>query len=476
MSILQNVFRTAYNVTKVSKVKLNILTNKQTFSVLRCMTVFSKNKNTVAKQLAPSTRNLCSDVSTDQQICNIGTIGHVDHGKTTLTAAITKVLSEEYNNCKYVPFDQIDKAPEEKARGITINIAHVGYSTKLRRYAHTDCPGHSDFIKNMISGASQMDGAILVVAADDGCMPQTKEHLFLAKQLNVKHIVVFINKADLVDDELLDLVEIEVRELLSALGFDGLATPVVRGSALLALKGEKSKFGVPCIMELMDTIDSYVPTPTRDYTAPFLLPIDNVINVPGRGTVVVGTLKRGIIKKKSPADLLGFNQETRTSVGDIQIFQKSVPQALAGENIGVLLRNVKYGNVFRGMILCQKDSVVSTNHFEAQMFLIETSEGGRHRPLPASGHCTPIYSSTWSVQCRFDLMLDEGNNMLMPGEQCSTKLTLIKRMPMMIGQTFTVREGRNTVATGIITKLLKPLVVDKRKLNLLVLPGLKSKQ
>ncbi|CAG5089126.1 Similar to Tufm: Elongation factor Tu, partial [Cotesia congregata] len=349
----------------------------------------------------------------------------------------------EFKNCKYVPFDQIDKAPEEKARGITINIAHVGYSTKLRRYAHTDCPGHSDFIKNMISGASQMDGAILVVAADDGTMPQTREHLFLAKQLNIKHI------ADLVDDELLDLVEIEVRELLTDLGFDGISAPVIRGSALLGLNGDNSKFGVPAIKDLLDAVDNYVPTPKRDYESPFLLPIDNVISVPGRGTVVVGTIKRGIIKKNAPADLLGFDEQTRTTVGDIQIFQKSVPQALAGENVGILLRSVKYNNVFRGMMLCQRDSLPSTNHFEAQI-------------------------STWSVQCRYDLMLGQGNNMLMPGEQCSTKLTLIKRMPMMVGQTFTVREGRNTIATGQITKLLKPLIVDKRKLNQVVVPGLNN--
>ncbi|KAG8041320.1 hypothetical protein G9C98_002308 [Cotesia typhae] len=473
MSVLRNIFRPVYSAVKISAFNLNNI-NKKTFSVLRVFTEFSKLENKKINQPSIShTRNFSSEVNAEQ-ICNIGTIGHVDHGKTTLTAAITKVLSEEFKNCKYVPFDQIDKAPEEKARGITINIAHVGYSTKLRRYAHTDCPGHSDFIKNMISGASQMDGAILVVAADDGTMPQTREHLFLAKQLNIKHIVVFINKADLVDDELLDLVEIEVRELLTDLGFDGISAPVIRGSALLGLNDDNSKLGVPAIKDLLDAVDNYVPTPKRDYDSPFLLPIDNVISVPGRGTVVVGTIKRGIIKKNAPADLLGFDEQTRTTVGDIQIFQKSVPQALAGENVGILLRSVKFNNVFRGMMLCQKDSLLSTNHFEAQMFLIETAEGGRHRPLPASGHCSPIYSSTWSVQCRFDLMLGQGNNMLMPGEQCSTKLTLIKRMPMMVGQTFTVREGRNTVATGQITKLLKPLIVDKRKLNQVVVPGLNN--
>ncbi|XP_015124303.1 uncharacterized protein LOC107046239 [Diachasma alloeum] len=423
----------------------------------------------------PSRRYFSSkEKNAGEEICNIGTIGHVDHGKTTLTAAITKVLSEELKTCKYVPFDEIDRAPEEKARGITINIAHVGYSTKLRRYAHTDCPGHADFIKNMISGASQMDGAILVVASDDGTMPQTREHLYLAKQLGVNHIVVFINKADLVDEELLDLVEIEVRELLTNTGFDGCATPVVRGSALSALNSEKSHYGVDSIKRLMDAVDNYVPTPVRDYKSPFLLPIDNIFNVPGRGTVVVGTLKRGIIKKNDSADLLGFNNDAKTSISDIQIFKKSVPQAMAGENIGVLLRGIKYQNICRGMMLCQKNSLVSSNHFEAQLYLLDTSEGGRHRPLPANGHCTPIYSATWTVQCRFDLKLDGNTKMLMPGEQCATNLTLVKRMPIIEGQSFTIRENRSTVATGIITKALKSIQIDKRKLNLIVVPGIKQ--
>ncbi|XP_011313300.1 elongation factor Tu, mitochondrial-like [Fopius arisanus] len=427
----------------------------------------------IGKSKVPSTIRYCSSQGNLQEnICNIGTIGHVDHGKTTLTAAITKVLSEELKSCKYVPFDEIDKAPEEKARGITINIAHVGYSTKLRRYAHTDCPGHADFIKNMISGASQMDGAILLVAADDGTMPQTREHLYLAKQLGVNHIVVFINKADLVDDELLDLVEIEIRELLTNIGFDGCASPVVRGSALAALNGESH--GVQSVKRLMDAVDNYVPTPIRDYQSPFLLPIDNVFNVPGRGTVVVGTLKRGIMRKNDGADLLGFNNDTKTSISDIQIFRKSVPQALAGENIGVLLRSIKYQNVCRGMMLCQRNSLVSSNHFEAQLYLLDSSEGGRHRPLPANGHCTPIYSGTWTVQCRFDFQLEGESKMLMPGEQCATNLTLVKKMPIVEGQSFTIRENRSTIATGIITKALKPLNIDKKRLNLIVIPSMKQ--
>ncbi|KAK0173355.1 hypothetical protein PV328_006568 [Microctonus aethiopoides] len=478
MSVLRNTFRTISRVCKTSKIHLNG-SQIRLFSLLYHTKLFQKRQSVAAKlYLATSTgHNFSSrtDQNEDEEkICNIGTIGHVDHGKTTLTAAITKVIAEEFKTCKYVSFDEIDKAPEEKARGITINIAHVGYSTKLRRYAHTDCPGHADFIKNMMSGASQMDGAILLVAADDGPMPQTREHLLLAKQLGVKYIVVFINKADVVDEELLDLVEIEVRELLTEFEYDGLETPCIRGSALLALKGDQSEYGVPSIIRLMNAVDSFIPIPERDYKSPFLLPIDNIMNIPGRGTVVVGTLKRGIMKKNAPADLLGFDNDTRTSVSDIQIFRKSVPQAVAGENIGVLLRGVKYTSVFRGMMLCQKDSLQSSNHFEAQMYLMHTDEGGRRRPLPAFGHCTPVYSATWSVQCRFDLMLEDDSGMLMPGEQCKTKLSLVRRMPMVIGQSFTIREGRNTIATGIVTKILKPLLINKRKLNELIVPGLKK--
>ncbi|XP_043274347.1 elongation factor Tu-like [Venturia canescens] len=405
-------------------------------------------------------------------ICSIGTIGHVDHGKTTLTAAITKYLSEKYKNCNYVSYDQIDKAPEEKARGITINIAHVGYATKYRRYAHTDCPGHADFIKNMICGASQMDGAILLVAADDGPMPQTKEHLLLAKQIGIKHIVVYINKADLADDELLELVEIEVREILSNFGFDGCSTPIVIGSATMALNGDTSKYGLPSIERLLDAVDQHIPTPTRDYDSPFLMPIDNSFTVPGRGTVVVGTVKRGTMRKNANADLLGFDTDARTTISDLQIFQKSVPQALAGENVGVLLRGIKSTDVYRGMLLCAKNSLVTSNHFEAEMYLLETADGGRHRPLQRSGWCIPIYSETWCVQCRFDFILPPGTNMLMPGEHATTRLTLIRRMPVLVGQSFTVRDMKRTVATGIITKILPSLTVDKQRMNLVVVPDL----
>lgn len=405
-------------------------------------------------------------------VCNVGTIGHVDHGKTTLTAAITKYLSELNQNCKYVSYDEIDKAPEEKARGITINIAHVGYATEKRRYAHTDCPGHADFIKNMISGASQMDCAILIVAADDGPMPQTMEHLLLAKQIGIKYLVVYINKADVADSEMLDLVEIEVRELLENYGFDSENTPFIRGSARLALNGETSEFGVPSVKNLLNALDSYLPDPSRDYTSPFVLPVDNVFNVPGRGTVVVGTIKQGTMKKNMHCHLLGFDEKFKTSVSDIQIFQNSVPEAKAGENVGILIRNVKHTCVRKGMLLCPLNTLNISNHFEAQMYLLSQGEGGRTKPVPRNGYCTQLYCSTWSIYGRFDLLLPEGTNMLMPGEQTTMRLTLLDKMPIIVGQNFTVREHRTTVATGRITKVMESLFFDKKKMNKLVIPGI----
>ncbi|XP_043475773.1 elongation factor Tu-like [Leptopilina heterotoma] len=417
-------------------------------------------------------RRLFSTVSESEDlVCNVGTIGHVDHGKTTLTAAITKYLSEINKDCKYVSYDEIDKAPEEKARGITINIAHVGYSTEKRRYAHTDCPGHADFIKNMISGASQMDGAILIVAADDGPMPQTKEHLLLAKQIGIKYIVVYVNKADVSDDEMMDLVEIEVRELLSNYGFDSDNTPFIRGSALLALKGDTSEYGVPSVKNLLNAMDDYLPNPTRDYTSPFVLPVDNFFNVPGRGTVVVGTIKQGIMQKNMHCHLLGFDEKIKTSVADIQVFQKSIPMAKAGENVGVLIRGVKHNAVRKGMILCLINTLTISNHYEAQMYLMSTQEGGRTKPIPVNGFCTQVYCSTWSIYGRFDLILPGGSQILMPGEHATTRITFLDKMPVMVGQNFTVREQKRTIATGRITKVMDSLHVDKKKINRVIIPG-----
>lgn len=400
--------------------------------------------------------------ATEKEHINVGTIGHVDHGKTTLTAAITRVLSAQQSDTKFVSYEEIDKAPEEKARGITINAAHIGYSTKKRHYAHTDCPGHADFIKNMISGASQMDGAILVVAATDGQMPQTREHLLLAKQVGVEKIVVFVNKADQVDNDVLELVELEVRELLTDFGFDGDATPFVYGSALLALKGDKSEIGEQSIQKLLDVIDEYIPAPQRDLTSPFLVPIDNAFTVPGRGTVVVGTIKRGVIVRNAEAELLGFDEKIKTTISDLQVFKKSVPEAIAGDHIGALIRNVKISDVQRGMLLCASGSEKISNSFEASMYLLSKGEGGRSKPL-TSGYIQQMFSRTWNIPCRIDLV--GGQEMMMPGDHGAIRLTIFKKMVMNLSQPFTVREQGMTVATGIITKVLPPVNLPLNKLS-----------
>ncbi|XP_066142649.1 elongation factor Tu-like [Euwallacea fornicatus] len=395
---------------------------------------------------------------------NVGTIGHVDHGKTTLTAAITRYLERD-GLAKYVSYEEIDRAPEEKARGITINACHVGYCTKTRDYAHTDCPGHADYIKNMISGASQMDGAVLVVAATDGPMPQTREHLLLAKQVGVMKIVVYINKVDLVDEEIVELVDLEIRELLEDFGFDGEGAPIILGSALQALEGKDTDIGTRSIQKLLDALDSYIPPPQQDVTSPFMLPIDNALSVPGRGTVVVGTLSRGVLKKGAEADLLGFDINVKTSVSDVQIFKKSLPEAKAGENIGVLLRNIKVKDIKRGMLLCQRKSVNLSNSFKASIYFLSKAEGGRSKPVTGK-YCQQLYSKTWTVACRIDL--DDSVGMIMPGEHGNIKLTLLWKMVMMQGQQFTIRENNMTVATGIITETL-PNVDVKGNLGKLVL-------
>ncbi|KAK9694814.1 Elongation factor Tu C-terminal domain [Popillia japonica] len=353
------------------------------------------------------------------------------------TSAITKILEKD-GLASFVAYDQIDRAPEEKARGITINAAHIGYSTKKRHYAHTDCPGHADYVKNMISGASQMDGAILVVAADDGQMPQTREHLLLAKQVGISRIIVFVNKADLVDQEVLDLVELEIRDLLIDFGFDGENAPVINGSALLALN------------------DSYIPDPERDLTSPFMLPIDNTFNVPGRGTVVIGTIARGIINKNQEAELLGFDTCIKTIITDIQVFKKSVPQALAGDNVGALLRGIKLKSVDRGMLVCAVGSEKLSNRFRATVYFLTKSEGGRSKPI-LTKYIQQLFSKTWSAPCRVDL--DDSVGMLMPGDHGEIYITLQWKMVMTTGQSFTIRENNITVATGIVTETLESIVV-----------------
>ena len=362
---------------------------------------------------------------------------------------------------KYVPYESIDRAPEEKSRGITINIAHVEYETVKRHYAHTDCPGHADYVKNMISGTSQTDGAVVVVAATDGQMPQTREHLLLARQIGLERIVIFINKSDIVDEEVLDLVEIEMRELCSDYGFCADTTPVIRGSALLALQGDESPLGAPSVRRLLAAIDDYIPTPRRDTESPFMLPVDNAFTVPGRGTVVVGTLKRGVMKKGDEADLLGYDSHIRTTITDVQLFKRSVPSVSAGENIGVLLRSVRLDRVQRGMVLCasQASSQASsskattapyTNCFMARFYLLSRSEGGRSRPV-TSGYIQQLFSTTWNVACRIDLV---DQDLIMPGEHARVKVTLLRRMVLTPAQAFTVRENNVNVATGVVTDIL----------------------
>ncbi|XP_013168654.1 PREDICTED: elongation factor Tu, mitochondrial-like isoform X2 [Papilio xuthus] len=369
----------------------------------------------------------------EKKHCNIGTIGHVDHGKTTLTAAITKVLSKD-GSAQFVSYDEIDKAPEEKARGITINAAHVGYSTKTRHYAHTDCPGHADYIRNMISGASQMDAAILVVAANDGPMPQTREHLLLAKQVGIQYILVYINKADIVDNELIELVEIEMREMLTDFGYDGITVPMIIGSALKALNEDDSEY-------------------------------DNAFTVPGRGTVVVGTLKQGVMKKNDDADLMGFGFNIKTTLSDIQIFKKSVTEALAGDNVGVLLRGLKLRSVETGMLLCAGKSMKLSNHYKAKVYFMTRAEGGRKKPI-FSKYSQQMFSGTWNIACRIDL--EPTVDMMMPGDHGEVYLTLLEGMVMTPGQRFTIRENNVTVATGIVTMTLPSIDVPKGKLGKVV--------
>eukprot|EP00096_Caligus_rogercresseyi_P015654 TRINITY_DN812_c0_g1_i1.p1 TRINITY_DN812_c0_g1~~TRINITY_DN812_c0_g1_i1.p1 ORF type:complete len:435 (+),score=85.68 TRINITY_DN812_c0_g1_i1:149-1453(+) len=396
---------------------------------------------------------------------NVGTIGHVDHGKTTLTAAITRVLSSS-GNSKFVDYGDIDKAPEERARGITINVAHVGYESPTRRYSHTDCPGHQDYVKNMISGASQMDGAILVIAADDGIMPQTREHILLAKQVGIKNLVVFINKADIVDDpEILELVEMEVSELLTEFGYDADSTPIIKGSALKALEGVDPS----SIHKLVESLDSHISVPERDSKAPLVMPIDNVFTVPGRGTVVVGTLKSGSMKKGEKLNIAGHNYNEKCSVSGLQVFNSSVDMATAGDNVGVNLKGVKAKNLSRGMVLGAPGSFTFTNHFQANCYFLTPEEGGRSKPI-MDKYIQLIHMDTWSMGFRLDF-LESDREMIMPGESAIIRITTKKNMPLFDGNTFTLRENKITIGTGIITFLEKPIVIPlQNKLSSIKIP------
>jgi len=386
---------------------------------------------------------------------NVGTIGHIDHGKTTLTAAITKVLSSK-KLANFTAFDQIDKAPEERERGITIAIAHVEYETKNRHYAHVDCPGHADYIKNMITGAAQMDGAILVVGANDGPMPQTREHILLARQVGVPSIVVFMNKVDMVDDpELLDLVELEVRDLLKKYEFPGDDVPVIRGSALKALECGCGKDDCPnCkpILDLMDAVDSYVPQPARETDKPFLMPIEDVFSISGRGTVVTGRVERGKVKVSEEVEIVGFRDTTKTVVTGVEMFRKILDEGQAGDNIGVLLRGLKREEIERGQVLAQPGSITPHTRFEGSVYVLTKEEGGRHTPF-FNGYRPQFYLRTTDVTGV--VTLPEGTEMVMPGDNINVVGELITPVAMEQGLRFAIREGGRTVGAGVVSKVLK---------------------
>ena len=384
---------------------------------------------------------------------NVGTIGHIDHGKTTLTAAITKVQAEKKLG-QFVPFDQIDKAPEEKARGITIATAHVEYETEKRHYAHVDCPGHADYIKNMITGAAQMDGAIIVVAATDGPMPQTREHILLARQVGVPYLVVFLNKVDLVDDEeLIELVEMEVRELLTKYEFPGDEVPVIRGSALKALECESidSPDAKP-ILELLDACDSYIPDPVREIDKPFLMPIEDVFSISGRGTVVTGRVERGVIKVGDEVEIVGFRETRKTTCTGVEMFRKLLDEGQAGDNIGALLRGVKRDEVERGQVLAKPGSITPHTKFVAEVYVLSKEEGGRHTPF-FSGYRPQFYFRTTDVTGV--VTLNEGVEMVMPGDNTTFHVQLINPVAMEKGLRFAIREGGRTVGAGVVSEIVE---------------------
>ena len=383
---------------------------------------------------------------------NVGTIGHVDHGKTTLTAALTKVMAEKHGG-EFKAYDQIDKAPEEKARGITISTAHVEYTSDARHYAHVDCPGHADYVKNMITGAAQMDGAILVVSAADGPMPQTREHILLARQVGVPYIVVFLNKADMVDDaELLELVEMEVRELLSKYDFPGDDTPIVKGSALKALEGDQSEIGVPAVIKLVQEMDKYIPVPERAIDGAFLMPVEDVFSISGRGTVVTGRIERGIVKVNDEVEIVGIKDTVKTTCTGVEMFRKLLDQGQAGDNVGVLLRGTKREDVERGQVLCKPGSIKPHTKFEAEVYVLTKEEGGRHTPF-FKGYRPQFYFRTTDVTGACEL--PEGVEMVMPGDNIKMVVELINPIAMEDGLRFAIREGGRTVGAGVVAKILK---------------------
>jgi elongation factor Tu len=383
---------------------------------------------------------------------NVGTIGHVDHGKTTLTAAITTILSKKFGGAAK-KYEEIDSAPEEKARGITINTAHVEYETKARHYAHVDCPGHADYVKNMITGAAQMDGAILVVSAADGPMPQTREHILLARQVGVPYIIVYMNKADMVDDkELLELVEMEVRELLSKYEFPGDDTPIVIGSALKALEGDSSEIGEASIFKLADALDSYIPTPERDIDKPFLMPVEDVFSISGRGTVVTGRVERGIVKVGDEIEIVGLKPTIKTVCTGVEMFRKLLDQGQAGDNVGVLLRGTKREEVERGQVLAKPGSITPHTKFSAEVYVLSKEEGGRHTPF-FNGYRPQFYFRTTDVTGSIEL--PAGTEMVMPGDNIAMQVSLIAPIAMEEGLRFAIREGGRTVGAGVVAKVIE---------------------
>ena len=382
---------------------------------------------------------------------NVGTIGHVDHGKTTLTAAITKVLAGK-GQAEFKAFDQIDNAPEERERGITIATAHVEYETDKRHYAHVDCPGHADYVKNMITGAAQMDGAILVVSAADGPMPQTREHILLARQVGVPYIVVFLNKADMVDDEeLLELVELEVRELLSSYDFPGDDIPIIKGSALKGLEGDKGELGEEAILKLMDAVDSYIPEPVRAIDKPFLMPVEDVFSISGRGTVATGRVERGIVKVGEEVEIVGMKATAKTTVTGVEMFRKLLDEGRAGDNIGALLRGVKREEIERGQVLAKPGSITPHTKFKAEAYILSKEEGGRHTPF-FNGYRPQFYFRTTDVTGVVDL--EAGTEMVMPGDNVAVTVNLITPIAMDEGLRFAIREGGRTVGAGVVSSII----------------------
>ncbi|MCH8078248.1 MAG: elongation factor Tu [Proteobacteria bacterium] len=383
---------------------------------------------------------------------NVGTIGHVDHGKTTLTAAITKIMAEKHGG-EYKAYDQIDNAPEERERGITIATAHVEYESDNRHYAHVDCPGHADYVKNMITGAAQMDGAILVCSAADGPMPQTREHILLARQVGVPYVVVYLNKADQVDDEeLLELVEMEVRELLDTYEFPGDDTPIITGSALKALEGDESDIGIPSVLKLIAAMDDYIPVPDRAVDQPFLMPIEDVFSISGRGTVVTGRIDRGIVKVGEEIEIVGIKETRKTTCTGVEMFRKLLDEGRAGDNVGVLLRGTKREEVERGQVLCHPGSITPHTRFEAEIYVLSKDEGGRHTPFFAN-YRPQFYFRTTDVTGAIEL--PEGTEMVMPGDNVKLEVTLIAPIAMEEGLRFAIREGGRTVGAGVVAKVIE---------------------